>query len=274
MSHSLYAYLLFTTHICFPIILLKRASAQFQLCRHFLVGQVAFAAQYGKVPNRQILNPDQHTVKTSHDTVYPVADFIETLPMPREALREALLNACINKDYAEPSSIQIRVYENKLEIINGGVLPEGWTVETLLSSHRSMPYNPDIANTFFRAGEIEAWGRGIERIITACKNDGFSTPKFRYDASGIWTTFKFEYTERATTQYDPIRPRNDPETDQQKQENVILELIKENPYIQRKELVSRLGIHESSVKRRLVSLQEKGMIKHVGPNKGGLFWIY
>ena len=126
---------------------------------------------------------------------------IETLPMPREALREALLNACINKDYAEPSPIQIRVYENRLEIINGGVLPEGWTVETLLSSHRSMPYNPDIANTFFRAGEIEAWGRGIERIVTVCKNDGFSTPEFRYDASGIWTTFKFEYPERAMAQY-------------------------------------------------------------------------
>ena len=155
---------------------------------------------------------------------------------------------------AYPSPIQIRVYENKLEIINGGVLPEGWTVETLLSSHRSMPYNPDIANTFFRAGEIEAWGRGIERIITACKNDGFSTPEFRYDASGIWTTFKFEYPERATIQSDPIRPRNDPEkrprkttqkndpeTDQQKQENIILELIKDNPYIQRKEMVNRLG---------------------------------
>ena len=136
---------------------------------------------------------------------------IETLPMPREALREALLNACINKDYAEPSPIQIRVYENKLEIINGGVLLEGWTVETLLSSHRSMPYNPDIANTFFRAGEIEAWGRGIERIITACKNDGFSTPEFRYDASGIWTTFKFEYPERATTQSDQkTTPKNYP----------------------------------------------------------------
>ena len=44
---------------------------------------------------------------------------IETLPMPKEALREALLNACINKDYAESSPIQIRVYENKLEIVNG-----------------------------------------------------------------------------------------------------------------------------------------------------------
>ena len=59
-----------------------------------------------------------------------------------------------------------------------------------------------LANTFFRAGEIEAWGRGIDRIITACKNDGFSTPEFRYDASGIWATFKFEYPGRATTQYD------------------------------------------------------------------------
>ena len=43
---------------------------------------------------------------------------------------------------------------------------------------------------------LREWGRGIERIITACKNDGFSTPEFRYDASGIWTTFKFEYPER------------------------------------------------------------------------------
>ena len=200
---------------------------------------------------------------------------IETLPIPREALREALLNACINKDYAEPSPIQIRVYENKLEIINGGVLPDGWTVETLLSSHRSMPYNPDIANTFFRAGEIEAWGRGIERIITACKNDGFSTPEFRYDASGIWTTFKFEYPERATIQSDPKSTQKTtqkrPETDQQKQEDAILELIKDNPYIQRKEMVNRLGIHESSVKRRLASLQERGIIKHIGPNKGG-YW--
>ena len=197
---------------------------------------------------------------------------IETLPMPREALREALLNACINKDYAEPSPIQIRVYENKLEIINGGVLPEGWTVETLLSSHRSMPYNPDIANTFFRAGEIEAWGRGIERIITACKQDGFSTPEFRYDASGIWATFKFEYPERATTQKnDQKTTRKRPESDQSKQEDAIIELLKENPYISRKEISGRLGLHDSSVKRRLASLQEKGAIKRIGSDKGG-YW--
>ncbi len=101
---------------------------------------------------------------------------IETLPIPREALREALLNACINKDYANTSPIQIRVYENGMEIINAGTLPDDWTVDTLLSSHGSQPYNPSIANTFFRAGEIEAWGRCIESIITACRREGFSTP--------------------------------------------------------------------------------------------------
>ena len=202
---------------------------------------------------------------------------IETLPVPREALREALLNACINKDYAESSPIQIRVYENKLEIVNGGILPDGWTVETLLSSHRSMPYNPDIANTFFRAGEIEAWGRGIERIITACKSDGFSTPEFRYDASGIWTIFRFEYPERAATGNRPETDRkltgNRPETELLKQEKAIIELIKENPYISRKEISAQLNIHESSAKRRLGTLQEKGLIRRIGADKGGYWQI-
>ena len=190
--------------------------------------------------------------------------------MPREALREALLNACINKDYAEPSPIQIRVYENKLEIINGGVLPEGWTVETLLSSHRSMPYNPDIANTFFRAGEIEAWGRGIERIITACQNDGFSTTEFRYDASGIWTTFKFKYPERATTQKTTQKAIQNLTEQQQ----AILSFLKIHPEATRKEISESLSnITEDGVKYNLSRLQELGLLKRVGGRKQGYWQI-
>ena len=193
---------------------------------------------------------------------------IETLPIPREALREALLNACINKDYAEPSPIQIRVWENKLEIVNGGVLPDGWTVKTLLSSHRSYPYNPDIANTFFRSGEIEAWGRGIERIIMACKNDGFSTPEFRYDASGIWTIFKYEYSERATTQKTTQKTTQNLTEQQQ----AILSFLKEHPEATRKEISENLpNITENGVKYNLSRLQELGLLERVGGRKQG-FW--
>lgn len=207
---------------------------------------------------------------------------IETLPMPREALREALLNACINKDYAEPSPIQIRVYDNKLEIVNGGVLPESWTVETLLSSHRSFPYNPDIANTFFRSGEIEAWGRGIERIIAACKKDGFSTPEFRYDASGIWTIFSYEYPERATTQkptqkstqkIDKKTIGKRPEKLTEQQQN-ILSYLSEHPKATRTDLYKNIpNAKVGGIIHNLSRLQELGLLKRIGGRKQGYWQI-
>ena len=132
-----------------------------------------------------------------------------------------------------------------------------------------MPYNPDIANTFFRAGEIEAWGRGIDRIITACKNDGFSTPEFRYDASGIWTTFKFEYPERATTQYDQ-------DTTQKTIQKAIQKAIqkKEHPKATRKEISESLpNITEDGVKYNLSRLQELGLLERVGGRKQGYWQI-
>lgn len=206
---------------------------------------------------------------------------IETLPMPREALREALLNACINKDYAEPSPIQIRVYENKLEIVNGGILPDGWTVDTLLSSHRSFPYNPDIANTFFRSGEIEAWGRGIERIIMACKKDGFSTPEFRYDASGIWTIFNFEYPERATTQNGQDTTQKAVQKTIQKtiqklteQQQAILDYLKEHPNATRRELSEKISdATMGGIIHNLSRLQELGLLKRMGGRKQGYWQI-
>ena len=96
--------------------------------------------------------------------------------------------------------IQIAVYDDKLEIWNCGTLPEDWTLNNLLGKHRSRPYNPDIANVFFRAGEIEAWGRGIERIVSACKKNGYPEPQFDYDGGGLWTIFHFGKEYADTTQ--------------------------------------------------------------------------
>jgi ATP-dependent DNA helicase RecG len=90
---------------------------------------------------------------------------IEADPVPEPALREALLNAVVHKDYASAIPIQISAYSDKLMIWNPGQLPLNWTVERLLAKHASQPFNPDVANAFFRAGYIESWGRGIERIL-------------------------------------------------------------------------------------------------------------
>jgi hypothetical protein len=75
---------------------------------------------------------------------------------------KGVLNAVVHRDYMISAPIQIRVYDDRLVLWNSATLPEGWTQETLLGAHQSQPANPDIANTFFRAGEIEAWGRVSE----------------------------------------------------------------------------------------------------------------
>ena len=115
---------------------------------------------------------------------------VETYPVPEEALREALLNAVAHKDYANSVPIQISVYPDKILFWNSGELHRGWTVETLMHKHASQPFNPDIANAFFRAGMIESWGRGIDRIMVLCEKNGIPAPKLSYDSSGLWIEFR------------------------------------------------------------------------------------
>ncbi|MDR0516033.1 MAG: putative DNA binding domain-containing protein, partial [Fibromonadaceae bacterium] len=118
---------------------------------------------------------------------------IETYEYPEGALREALLNAVTHKDYAGCVPIQIRVYSDKIKIWNEGQLPENWTVKNLLQEHSSRPYNPDIANTFFRSGYVESWGRGISKIREQCTQAKLPAPDFKFENSDFWVTFKKVY---------------------------------------------------------------------------------
>lgn len=116
---------------------------------------------------------------------------LETYPIPEDALREALLNALIHKDYSSGTPIQIRVYRDQLRIWNPGELPASWTADKLLAPHDSRPPNPDIANSFFRAGLIEAWGRGYDKIREACKEAGAPRPTVELDG-GLRISWKWQ----------------------------------------------------------------------------------
>ena len=106
---------------------------------------------------------------------------VETFPVPREAIREAVVNAVIHRDYTRPAPSQIRAYDDRIMLWNPGRLPEGWSLEKLTGSHPSQPHNPVIANAFFRAGLIEAWGLGVQGSsqvarswAVPCPNGGLS----------------------------------------------------------------------------------------------------
>ena len=97
----------------------------------------------------------------------------DTPLFPSEALREALANAFVHRDYVSGGgSIGVALYDDRLEIISPGELHFGFTPEKLLQPHESKPWNPLIARTFYRRGHIEAWGRGTLKIAELLKAAG------------------------------------------------------------------------------------------------------
>lgn len=124
-------------------------------------------------------------LRTKYDIAaisYDEGSRLEKFFFPPMAIREALLNAIAHKDYSGGAPIQISVYHEKIIFWNQGQLPENWTVEKLTKKHSSVPFNPDIANTLFRAGFIEAWGQGTNKMINACKKHTIAPPRFSNEA--------------------------------------------------------------------------------------------
>ena len=187
---------------------------------------------------------------------------IETYPFPEGALREALLNAIAHKDYASGNPIQISVYDAKIIIWNEGQLPDNWTIERLIQKHPSVPYNPDIANTFFRSGFIESWGRGTLKIIQECKDAGLPVPEFKYDMSG----FIIEFQQPAEESSGKSSGKGSG-----KGSGKILELIKGNKDITIPELAEKLDISTRAVEKQLRNLQSAEKLARIGPPRGG-YW--
>jgi len=107
---------------------------------------------------------------------------------PIAALRESLLNAIAHKDYASGIPIQISVYPDSIVFWNPGHLPNSISIEELLQKHPSIPYNPDIANTLFRCGDIDVWGRGYRKIVKSVLEHKQLPPVIK-DMGGLMLTY-------------------------------------------------------------------------------------
>lgn len=176
---------------------------------------------------------------------------VEKYDYPKDAVREALLNAVSHKDYAGAVPIQISVYPEKIMFWNEGQLPDNWTIEKLFVKHPSKPFNPDIANALFRSGYIESWGRGIRKMINECVRSGIPEPKFFYDMSGFWVEFSTGIYSEEQLKSLGLNSR---------QIKTIL-YLKENKRITNSEYQSIFSVSRNTASRDLSELVEKGLIK-------------
>lgn len=142
----------------------------------FVRGHVAIESR----PPRQDIRRSE--VRRSDVPVYPFP-----------ALREAMLNAVVHRDYsAFDGGMSVAIYDDRIEFWNSGSLPEGMTVENLKRPHPSRPHNPDIANVFFLRGLIERWGIGTEQIVSLCVEAGLPEPQWSTDGGGVTLTIRLQ----------------------------------------------------------------------------------
>jgi ATP-dependent DNA helicase RecG len=191
---------------------------------------------------------------------------VESLPVPEAALREAVLNAILHKDYSSGTPVQISVYADRLMLWNPGELPHDWTVARLKAKHPSHPFNPGVANVFFRAGQIESWGRGIERIFSSCTTAGTPPPALRCEQNGLWVDF--EFGPAADISSGEVGERTG-EKAREKTRDKILGLIRLNPDISMETMASSLGLTRKGVEWQIRKLKQSGILRRVGPDKGG-----
>ncbi|USS41049.1 helix-turn-helix domain-containing protein [Thermococcus aggregans] len=121
----------------------------------------------------------------------------EVWDYPLDALREAIINALIHRDYTDPSNVQIKIFDDFIWIWNPGKLPEGISLEDLKKEmHPSKLRNPKIAQVFYYAGLIERWGTGTFKIVRLCLESGLPEPEFREEAGGFVVLLRKDiYTE-------------------------------------------------------------------------------
>lgn len=206
---------------------------------------------------------------------------VEQFMFHKEAFREILLTAVVHKDYSSCNPIQISVYEDKIYIWNDGEMPPNLdSTEKLFMKHSSKPYNPKLANIFFKSGMIEAWGRGFEKIREACELYNGPLPEYEMNESGIMVLCKacarylemLSAKEKVDSSILSERIMNEKMSELKKEPIIkIVDYLKENEEITTAKGVEITGRSEAQVRRYLKVLCNFGIIKKTRTTKSNVY---
>ncbi len=120
--------------------------------------------------------------------------------IPKEIVAEAIVNAIAHRDYTNNGSVQVMLFSDRLEIINPGALPLGWTTEKLKTLHTSIPANPLLAEPMYLKGYIERLGTGTADIMRIAKENNLQAPDFE-QTDDFKTTLYRPSTDQVPTKY-------------------------------------------------------------------------
>ncbi len=167
------------------------------------------------------------------------------LELPREALRETIINAMIHKDYFINSNVQINISPDRVEVVNPGILLFPKSVLGKISVYR----NPILADLMQRINEIEKAGSGIKRIKRYCKQDNI---KVRFETGEFFRTIfyrgKGQIRHKSVTNPSQIRY------------NWILKYLKINKTIKNSIITKQFSINRDTAREDLYKLIKENII--------------
>jgi ATP-dependent DNA helicase RecG len=193
--------------------------------------------------------------------------------IPEAVFEELLVNALVHRDYLISAPIRLFVFDNRIEIISPGHLPNNLTVEKIRAGNSNIR-NP-ILVSYVAKGLLpyHGLGSGIKRAL-----EKWPTIDFADDNDGCLFTATVHRKAVEELELVNIAPKSSPETDVvsgKRRESVgkasgkILEACREKPSVTIPELAELIGITERSVQRNIQNLQRDGLLRRVGGRKEG-----
>ena len=179
----------------------------------------------------------------------------ERFAYPLKALREALLNAVVHRDYRNASDVQIKIYDDHLTIFSPGTLYGGLTIEELKTDvYPSQLRNKLIAEAFYLTGNIEKYGSGMIRIRQELKIYPELNFKIEEIGGGIQVTFSSQ-----KTMHEGVSEGV----------NILYECIQNNPGLRLPDYSKLLGIPVKTLEHRIKNLRQKKKVIFKGSPKSG-----
>ena len=189
---------------------------------------------------------------------------IDIRDYPPEAIREALLNAIVHRDYAFSSSILINIFDDRIEFVSVGGLVKGISYDDIMLGI-SITRNKKLADIFYRLKLIEAYGTGIMKINSSYANY-LQKPVIEVSDNAFKITLpNMNCFSKDATSVNIEKPTNN--------EDKILSLLKERQLLTRKEIQLELRVSQSTAILLLNKRQEKNLIIKTGAGKNTKYEI-
>jgi len=176
---------------------------------------------------------------------------IEKYEYPEDAVREAIINAIVHRDFEVPSSCYVSIYDDRIEIKNPGLTPAGLTLSDLKKeSHPSLPRNKILAKMAYLAGYIEQYGTGTTKIIRLCREYGLKDPLFS-EKMGFFTVSIYNSKPNLS-----------------KRKLAVISLLRRGGKISAKDYARKFKITGRYARKELSELEELGFItkRKIGRN--------